>query len=85
MRNGFVRAVYIVTATKNGRTEYWAAATSRHHAASAVQQVLPPGWRVMCLGWRLSPKKATALKMSSNSVRKLVDSAAIDRGLLVAR
>jgi hypothetical protein len=84
MRNGVARAVYIVAATKDGRTEFWAAATPRRYAADAVQQALPPGWRVIFLGWRLSPAKAAALKMSSNSVRKLVDSAAIDRGLLVA-
>jgi len=85
MRNGFARAVYIVTATKNGRTEFWAAATPRHHAAAAVQRVLQPGWRIMFLGWRLSPTVAAALKMSSNSVRKLVGSAAIDRGLFLPR
>ena len=85
MRNGFARAVYIVTATKDGRTELWAAATPRHRAAATVQQVLPPGWRVEFLGWRLSPTKAAALKMSSNCVRKLISSAAIDGGLLLAR
>lgn len=85
MRNGFTRAIYIVTATRNGRTEFWAAATPRHRAAAAVQRVLQPGWRTMFLGWRLSPTKAAALKMSSNSVRKLVGSAAIDRGLFLPR
>jgi hypothetical protein len=85
MCSGLARAVYIVTATKDGLTEFWAAATPSDHAAVAVQQVLPPGWRVMFSGWRLNPTKAAALKMSSNSVRKLVDSAAIDRGLFLAR
>jgi len=85
MRNGIARAVYIVTATKSGQTEFWAAATSRHHAAAAVQRVLPPGWRIMFLGWQLSPTKAAALKMSANSVRKLIDSEAIDRGVLLPR
>jgi hypothetical protein len=85
MRNGFARAVYVVTATKSGRTEFWAAATPRHHAAAAVQRVLRPGWRVMFLGWRLSPTTAAALKISSYSVRKLVGSAAIDSGLFLPR
>jgi len=85
MRNGFARAVYVVTATKNGRTEFWAVATPRHRAAAAVQRVLPPGWRIMFLGWQLSPTKVAALKMSANSVRKLVDSEAIDRALLPPR
>jgi hypothetical protein len=80
-----VRDVYIVAASKNGRTELWAAATPRQRAAAAVQRLLPPGWRVTPLGWRLSPTKAAALKMSSNSVCKLVSSAAIDRGLLRGR
>jgi len=85
MRKGSARAVYIVTATKDGRTEFWAAATPRHHAAAAVKRALPGGWRVMFLGWRLCPTRATALKMSSNGVRKLVSSAAIDEGLFLAR
>jgi hypothetical protein len=85
MRNGAARAVYIVVATKNGQTEFWAAATPRHRAAAAVQELLPAGWRVMFLGWRLSPAKAAALKMSSGSVHKLISSTAIDEGLLLAR
>jgi hypothetical protein len=83
MRKGSARAVYIVIATKDGQTEFWAAATPRHRAAGAVQRLLPPGWRITFLGWRLSPTKAAALKMSSDSVRKLVSSAAIDGGLLL--
>jgi len=85
MRKGFARDVYIVTATKNGQTEFWAAATPRHRAAATVQQLLPAGWRVAFLGWRLSPTKAAALEMSANSACKLISNAAIDRGLLLAR
>jgi hypothetical protein len=84
MRKRVAHAVYIVTATKGGRSEFWAATTPRSRAANAVQQALPPGWRVMFLGWRLSPARAAALEMSSNSVRKLVGNAAINRGLLLA-
>lgn len=83
MQNGFARVIYVVAATKNGRTEFWAAATVRYLAASAVQRALPPGWRILFLGWRLSPAKAAALKMSSDSVRKLVGSAAVERGLFL--
>ena len=82
MSKGLARAVYIVIATKDGQTEFWAASTPRHRAAAAVQRLLPPGWRVTFLGWRLSPTKAAALKMSSDNVRKLISSAAIDGGLL---
>jgi hypothetical protein len=85
MRNGFARAAYVVIATRNGQTEFWAAATPRHRAAAAVQRLLAPGWRVTFLGWRLSPTKTSALKMSSDSVRKLVGSTAIDGGLLLSR
>jgi hypothetical protein len=84
MRNGFARAVYIVIATKDGQTEFWAAATARNRAAAAVQ-ALAPGWRVTFLGWRLGPTKAAELKMPSGSVRKLIGSTAIDSGLLLAR
>jgi len=41
MQNGSARAVYVVIATKDGQTEFWAAATPRHRAAAAVQQLLP--------------------------------------------
>ena len=85
MPNGFARAVYVVIATKDGQTEFWAAATPRHRAAAAVQRHLPPGWRVTFLGWRLSPTKAAALKMASGNVQKLISSIAIDEGLLLAR
>ncbi|HTV27999.1 MAG TPA: hypothetical protein VMF32_09475 [Xanthobacteraceae bacterium] len=84
MRNGFARAVYIVIATKDGQTEFWAAATARTRAATAVQELAAPGWRVTFLGWRLNPAKAVALKMLPGSVRKLIGSAAIDSGLLRA-
>jgi len=85
MRNGSARAVYVVIATKDGQTEFWAAATPRYRAAAAVQQLLSPGWRVSFLGWRLSPAKAAALKMSAGNVQKLISSTAIDEGLLLAR
>jgi hypothetical protein len=84
MRNRFARTVYIVAATKYSRTEFWAVATARHEATSAVQRVLPPGWQIIFLGWRLSPTKAAELKMSPNSVRKLVGNSAIKRGLFQA-
>jgi hypothetical protein len=84
MRNGFARAVYIVIATKDGQTEFWAAATARNRAAAAVQ-ALAPGWRVTFPGWRLGPTKAAELKMPPGSVRKLIGSTAIDSGLLPAR
>lgn len=83
MRNGFARIIYVVAATKNGRTEFWAAATARYLAEAAVQRALPPGWRILFLAWRLSPTKAAALKMSSGSVCKLVGSAMIERGLFL--
>jgi hypothetical protein len=85
MRKGLARAVYIVIATKDGQTEFWAAATPRQRAAAAVQRLLPPGWRVNFSGWRLSPTKAAALKLSPGSARKLISSTAIDGGLLLAR
>jgi hypothetical protein len=85
MPNGVARAVYVVIATKDGQTEFWAAATPRHRAAAAVQQLLPPGWRVSFLGWRLGATKAAELKLSLGSVHKLINSAAVDGGLLLAR
>jgi hypothetical protein len=63
--------IYVVAATKDGKTEFWAAATRRERAAAAVQQLLPAGWTAILLGWRLTPEKVAELKLRSNSVRKL--------------
>jgi len=71
MGNVFAGRICVVAATKDGQTEFWAAATPRKTAAAEVQQLLPTGWMAVPTGWHLTPEKATELNMRANSVRKL--------------
>jgi hypothetical protein len=74
MGNGYADTIYVVIASKDEQTEFWAAATPRHKAATEVQQFLPHGWIANFTGWRFSAEKSTDLKMPANSVRKLKSS-----------
>jgi hypothetical protein len=71
MSKAFAGRIYVVAATKDGQTEFWAAATPRKTAAAEVQQLLPTGWMAVPTGWRLTPEKVAKLNMRANSVRKL--------------
>jgi len=59
----FAEVVYVVSATKNDQSEFWAAATPRQVAAAQVQQSLLPGWTAKLTSWRLSRERAAELKM----------------------
>jgi hypothetical protein len=63
--------VFIVAATKDGQTEYWAAATRRQEAVAAVLERLPPGWKATLTVGRLTVEEVEALKLRSNGVRQL--------------
>ena len=71
MHNAFAGRIYVVAATKDGQTEFWAAATRRGSAAAAVQQLLPLGWTAVVTGWHLAPGKVAEFNMRANSVRKI--------------
>jgi hypothetical protein len=58
--------VYVVSATKNGQSEFWAAAAPRDTAATQVQESLPPGWEAKLRGWRAK------LQMAPNTVRRII-------------
>jgi hypothetical protein len=73
MNTIFADVVYVVSATKNGRSEFWAAATPRQVAAAQVQRSLPPGWKATLTSWRLSRGRAAELEMRPNTVRKLTE------------
>ena len=63
--------VYVVSATKNGQSEFWAAATLRDSAATQVQGLLPPGWKAKLTGWRLGVERVAELQMAPNTVRRI--------------
>jgi hypothetical protein len=46
MHPRLVGGIYVVEATKDGVTEYWAAATLHENAVAAVEKELGPGWTV---------------------------------------
>ena len=70
-KTGFAESVYVVSATSNDQSDFWAAATSRRMAAAKVQQLLPPGWTATSTGWRLSAARAGELKIRPNTVRRI--------------
>jgi hypothetical protein len=71
MRRAFARGVHVVEATKDGVTEYWAAATHRCDAVAAVSSQVDPDWSLVLTECRLTRGQFAELKMPHNSVRKL--------------
>ena len=63
--------VYVVSATKNGHSEFWAAATPRDSAAEQVQGSLPPGWKAKLTGWRLGVERVAELQIAPNTVQRI--------------
>ncbi len=63
--------IYVVAATKDGKTEYWAAATVREEAVATVQRELPDGWIATLTDRRLTPQKIKSLKMRPHGAQKL--------------
>jgi hypothetical protein len=71
MANTYAGGIYVVAATKDGKTEYWAAATPRAKAASAVKEMLPPGWACTVTDRHLTPDQVAELNLRANGVQKL--------------
>ena len=69
MSNTYAGVVYIVTAMKDGETEYWVAANPRDQALAAVREHLAPGWTPSLTDQRLPPEMV--VEMHANRVRKL--------------
>lgn len=63
--------IYIVAASQNGVTKYWAARTRRDEAVAAVLQQLAPGWTATLTVMRITTEDAERLKLPSNGVRQL--------------
>jgi hypothetical protein len=71
--------VYVVSATKNGQSEFWAAATPRDSAAAQVQGSLSPGWEAKLTGWRLGAERVAELQMAPNTAKNNLKSATPQR------
>ena len=63
--------IYVLIASGNGKSEFWAAATTRERALAEVRQHLPLGWMVALTEHYLTPHEATSLGIRPNGVRKL--------------
>jgi len=71
MGNTLAGGVYIVAATKDNQTDYWAAATRREDAVGAVYRLLAPGWMATLTERRITPDQVRAMKLRPGGVRKL--------------
>jgi hypothetical protein len=71
MGNVLVGGIYVVKAKKDGKIEYWAAATIQEKAAAVVEKGLGPGWTVTLTDRRLTGQRLSKLRMRPNSVKKL--------------
>ena len=71
MRGPQVGGIYVVQASKDGITQYWAAATIREDAVRTVEMELGPGWTVTLTNRRLTGQRLSALKLRPNGVQKL--------------
>ena len=71
MGNEYAGGIWVVTATKDRKSEYWAAAVPESQAIEAVRQQVAPGWKLALTQQRLSPAQIAELEMRPNSVRKL--------------
>ena len=69
--NRYAADIHVVTATKDGKTEYWVAAVTRDQALQAVRNQAPPGWKLALIDDGLTPARVAELKMRPNSVRRL--------------
>ena len=71
MGNVLVGGLYVVQATKHGKTEYWAVATIRDKAVAAVEKELDDGWTVTLTDRRLTGQRLSKLRLRPSGVQKL--------------
>jgi hypothetical protein len=71
MGKEYLGEVYIVAATKDGKTDYWAAAVPQANALAAVRDMVAPGWQLSLTNRRLSQDQVRELEIEPRSVRQL--------------
>jgi ActR/RegA family two-component response regulator len=70
----YARCAYVVEATKDGRTEYWAVAAHRDDALTIARTQTSPDWNLVLAERRLTHKQAAELKIMHNTIKKLIAS-----------
>ena len=63
----YAGGIYVVAASKDGQTEYWAAATSPKQATAAVQLVLST-WKIKLINRRLTPAQVAELSLQPDDL-----------------
>lgn len=71
MGNERAGGIHVVEATKEGKTEYWAAAVPESQALDAVRQQVAPGWKLSLTQRRLTTAHVAGLKLRPGGVRQL--------------
>jgi hypothetical protein len=71
MGNMYAGGICVVAASKDGHTEYWAAATPPDKAVAQVLKSLPLGWKAVLTMRRIAPEQVAALNLRPNTVCKL--------------
>jgi len=71
MSKRYAGSLYVVAASKDGKTEYWVAATSPNQATAAIQLKVGPEWSVQLTSRRLTPSQRAELALRPDEVRHL--------------
>jgi hypothetical protein len=71
MTNTIAVGIRVVAVANADEVEYWAVATPREAAASTVQQLLAPGWKVALTERRVLREQVAALNLRPGDVCKL--------------
>jgi hypothetical protein len=65
----YARRAYVVKATKDGWTEYWAVAAHRDDALTIARTQTSPDWNLVLTERCLTHKQAAELKIMHNAVK----------------
>jgi hypothetical protein len=72
MGKHYAGGIYVLAASKDGKTDYWVAATKPKEATVAVQLALGPAWKVRLTDRRLTPNQVAELQLRPDEVRRLI-------------
>jgi hypothetical protein len=71
MGSEYAGGIHVIVATKDDKTEYWAAAFPKSRSLEEVRKLVAPGWRLTLTDKRLTRQQAAELNMRAYSVRQL--------------
>ena len=71
MSSEIAEEIYVVAATKDGQTEFWAVALPFEEVLDAMAQATGPGWKYVVTTEWLTIERAAALGLPFNTVRRI--------------